>query len=196
MWYVIQTISGKEEELIFQMHTILKQETYRSAFVINAEWQKRLGGEWQIQVKPLFPGYVFIETEQPEAVFLELKNVPRFSRLLGNGRFEFTAVEEAEKSFLEKLCQTSEETEKKQKKTPSEKEIRPGWLVPLSTIETGEDGQPAKIEGPLQYFEEQIIRVNLHKRYAVARLTLCHREQTVLFGIKLKRELPESADRE
>lgn len=103
MWYVIQTVTGKEEELIDMMNTILERDLYRDCFIIRAEWMKRLGGQWQTQVRPLFPGYVFVDSEQPEELFFSLKRVPRFSRIIGNGRFVFTPVEESEKTFLETL---------------------------------------------------------------------------------------------
>ena len=103
MWYVIQTVTGKEEELITFIRTILSRELYTDCFVIKTEWMKRLGGEWQVQVRPLFPGYVFIDTKMPEILFFELKSVPRFSKLLGNGKNEFIAVNESEKRFLEIL---------------------------------------------------------------------------------------------
>ena len=95
MWYVIQTITGKEEELMLFMRTILCREHFDNSFVIYAEWMKRLGGEWQIQVRPLFPGYVFIETKEPDRLYMELKAVPKFSRLLGTGKDEFVPVSEA-----------------------------------------------------------------------------------------------------
>ena len=100
MWYVIQTITGKEEELMLFMRTILCREHFDNSFVIYAEWMKRLGGEWQIQVRPLFPGYVFIETKEPDRLYMELKAVPKFSRLLGTGKDEFVPVSEEEEQFL------------------------------------------------------------------------------------------------
>ena len=81
MWYVIQTITGKEEELMLFMRTILCREHFDNSFVIYAEWMKRLGGEWQIQVRPLFPGYVFIETKEPDRLYMELKAVRDFWEL-------------------------------------------------------------------------------------------------------------------
>ena len=39
MWYVIQTITGKEEELMLFMRTIiLCREHFDNSFVIYAEW--------------------------------------------------------------------------------------------------------------------------------------------------------------
>ncbi len=184
MWYVIQTVTGKEEELITFIRTILSRELYTDCFVIRAEWMKRLGGEWQVQVRPLFPGYVFIDTKMPEILFFELKSVPRFSKLLGNGKNEFIAVNESEKRFLEILTGAQDrETEE------GALEMGRSLIVKRSLIETGEDGAVMNIQGPLNYFQDQIRQINYHKRYAVVEMNLFHRDQTVLFGIRLKKDL-------
>ena len=101
MWYVIQTIAGKEEELAAGLGAVMAGEGCecgRDCFVIRAEWLKRLGGEWRTQVRPLFPGYVFAETDDPGALFLRLKLAPKFARLLGTGEYEFTALEPGEEA--------------------------------------------------------------------------------------------------
>ena len=172
MWYVIQTETGKEEELIAGMHRmdrLKKKDSIGECFMIRAEWLKRLGGKWRLQVRPLFPGYVFAETDRPEELYLRLKEIPKFSRLLGSGSFEFTALEPDEEDFLKRICHEDENQQRR-------------WLVRLSAVETV-SGAIRRIEGPLKTFEKQIERINFHKRYAVVRVKMCHREQTVLFGL-------------
>ena len=183
MWYVIQTVTGREEELITFIRTIIDRELFEECFVIKAEWMKRLGGQWQIQVRPLFPGYIFIETEQPEAVFLKLKSVPRFSKVLGNGKFEFTPVNEEERKFLslisrEKKNSVGQEHEKEQAQR----------IVRLTEVATDEAGAIVSMNGALEYFKDRIVRMNLHKRFAVIELTLFHKKRTLIFGIRLKHD--------
>lgn len=187
MWYVIQTITRKEEELVSMIRSLLPQTIYESCFIIRAEWMKRLGGEWQIQTGPLFPGYVFIDTDCPKQVFQELRGLPRFTRLLGNDRFEFTAVEPEEHAYLEQIC------DKKNQECPDGVAKRnycrnSEYLVRLTEAETAKDGTLKTLHGPLEYFAGKIETVNLHKRYAVAKVTVGHQERTVLFGIRLKRD--------
>ncbi len=173
VWYVIQTIAGKEEELAAGLGAVMAGEGCkcgRDCFVIRAEWLKRLGGEWRTQVRPLFPGYVFAETDDPGALFLRLKLAPKFARLLGTGEYEFTALEPGEEAFLRRLCREGERAGQR-------------WLVPLSRVAEEKSGGEQRIEGPLRAFADQIERINLHKRYAVVRVRMRHREQTVLFGL-------------
>lgn len=179
MWYVIQTVTGKEEELIAQIRKTVPKQYYRDCFLIEAEWLKRLGGKWQISVRPLFPGYVFIDTDAPDDIFFSLRQVPKFSRLLGTDRFEFTAAAEEERQYLLKICGKSEE---------QQAELPGRYLVALSTVETRADGMIRRITGPLGLFRSQIERIHLHKRYAIVRLSLCHREQTILFGFRLEQK--------
>lgn len=181
MWYVIQTETGREEELIALIQTILNRQLYKECFVIQAEWMKRLGGEWRIQVRPLFPGYVLIDTEQPENVFLQLKGVPRSSKILGSGKYEFTAVNEAERRFLEII--TSNNKNDTNDCTNDEENRR---IVRLTELTVDPDGKVQIIRGLLQYFEKDIIKINLHKRYATVRTKLFHRDRTLVFGVRLE----------
>lgn len=175
MWYVIQTVTGREEELIIFIRIILKKELYTECFVIKAEWMKRLGGEWQIQVRPLFPGYVFIETERPDEVFLELKNVPRFSRILGSERNIFVPVKKEEEQFLKRIIDDSGKLDQA--------------VVRLTAIETGENGEIISMEGALSCFEKGRIKVNRHKRYAVVKTRMLGEARTLIFGVMIKRDI-------
>ncbi len=133
MWYVIQTMTGKEEDLRLQLNALPGRECFYECFIIRAEWLKRLGGRWEAQVRPLFPGYVFVETGRPEELFLKLKETPAYARLLGNGRYEFTAVEEEEEDFLRTICQMGQE----EGGVPGSEKRR---LVRLSTARPQESG--------------------------------------------------------
>lgn len=186
MWYVIQTTAGNEEKLAFRIDRILAKSLYKECFVIRSERLKRLGEEWRIQARPLFPGYVFIETGQPEDIFLELRGIPKALRILGSGKSVFTAVEDGEQRFLEMICGTgpeSGETNEQAGGTADKQRV-----VRLSEVKTDPEGKIEMLRGPLGLFEKQIERINFHKRYAVARVRLCGREQTVLFGLKPWRE--------
>lgn len=172
MWYVIQTITGHEEELLLFMRSILEKEVYEKCFIIKAEWLKRLGGEWQMQVRPMFPGYVFVETRVPEELFLRLKAVPKFAKLLGNGRCEFVPLKSEEEKFLRLLIGRNTE-----------------YKVSLTTVATSVDGYIFAIDGVLKCFEKKIIRWNLHKRYVVVGVRMLSEEKTILLGIQLLQDV-------
>ena len=46
MWYVIQTITGKEQELVDLVYKMLPKTVYKECFFLKRQLLKRLGGEW------------------------------------------------------------------------------------------------------------------------------------------------------
>lgn len=174
MWYVIQTVTGKEEELMLFIRTLLSREHFENCFMIRAEWLKRLGGEWQLQIRPLFPGYVFIETDEPERIYMELKGVPRYSRLLGSGKDEFIPVKETEEKFLRAIMDSSEDYS--------------SAVVRLTVVKTDTVGNVVSVEGALKFFERENIKLNLHKRYAMVKTLMMGEERTLIFGIRLEKD--------
>ena len=91
MWYVIQTQTGREQELTECIERVLKGNGYRACFVIEQECVWRNAGELLEYQKPLFPSYVIADTDTPEEFFLALKRVPKLSnscgRTVNSGRF-------------------------------------------------------------------------------------------------------------
>lgn len=110
MWYVIQTTTGKEEELAGIVRRNVSHELYDSCFSMKRELLKRLGGGWTTVTETMFPSYVFLETEQPERLFYELKRLPEYTRLLGDNEGCFIPLEKEEENFLDILRRNEKET--------------------------------------------------------------------------------------
>lgn len=179
MWYVIQTTTGKEQELVGVIKKLLPAELYESCFFFKRQLLKRLGGHWLEITETLFPAYVFLETERPEAVFFALKKIPEFAKLLGDRSLQendgmFIPLYLDEESFLEQLCE--EETGRKQ-------DFR---LVGLTDVRLSADGKTEELSGPLSRLQERIERMNLRKRYAVVSFSVRGVKQTTILGIRLR----------
>ena len=174
MWYVIQTMAGKEQELVGTIRKMVPPDSYESCFFLKRQLLKRLGGAWLEITETLFPAYVFVETDKPEEIFFQLKKVPEFTKLLGDTVEEFIPLEESEQDFLEVLCRNG-------KAEGQDK------LVKLTRVWLGADGKVERLDGPLEYFKGQIVRVNLRKRYAMIEIPLRGKMQTVLLGIRLEK---------
>ena len=69
MWYVVQTRTGTEESIRIQCKKNVSAEVLERCFIPYYEEQKRIRGEWTTQTKVLFPGYVFMITENVEALY-------------------------------------------------------------------------------------------------------------------------------
>lgn len=171
MWYVIQTRTGQEEEILLFFDCMISKELFQKCFIPKGEWLKRLGGEWQLKINPLFPGYVFVETETPEELFLELKAVPKLTKILGNGAYEFIPLRPEEEEFLRRIMGEDGD-----------------FVVKVSTIQVSEDGVATVADGILKQFEKDIVRFNLRKRFALVRVFMLGEERTVIFGLRLEKD--------
>lgn len=170
MWYVIQTQTGKEEELLLFMRKMLTEGIYKRSFALKAEWPKRYDGQWQLHVKLMFPGYIFVETETPQRLFKGLKKIPQFSKLLSCDKYEFVALKKEEEIFLMNLINVGRDE---------------SFVIHPSKILVSQDGRVKVKSGALKQYEQEILIINLHKRYAVVKINMLG-EKTVLFGIQIE----------
>lgn len=170
MWYVLQTMTGKEEELVCMIRKILRPDWYNDCFVAYYEriWRKQQ--QSLVHIERLFPGYVFIISKTPEQLFLQLKQVPAMSKLMADGEFTFLALEQEEENFFREMLETNH-------------------VVRLSYVKTNGKGRALQIAGPLKLYEEQVVRFQFKKRYAIIRLTLLGEEKTVSLGIFLDEDI-------
>ena len=89
MWYVLQTMTGREEELVHYIEEIVPKELYTDCFVAYYERVWRKQKESVVHVERLFPGYVFIVSDTPKELYLCLKKVPAMSKMIADGNFDF-----------------------------------------------------------------------------------------------------------
>ncbi|MCD7982246.1 MAG: hypothetical protein LUF32_08060, partial [Clostridiales bacterium] len=102
-WYVIQVMTGKEQDVIDECHLKLPKGLMETMFVPCREDQRKLSGKWMTIRRVLFPGYVFVSTDNIDEVFLKLKKVEQFTRVLKIGD-EMVPMTEEEKSFILRFC--------------------------------------------------------------------------------------------
>lgn len=85
MWYVIQVRTGMEEETRKQCEKIIDKEILEKSFIPMYEQERKYQGKWHRELKVLFPGYVFLVSEDKEKLFFELKRVIGLTKMLGTG---------------------------------------------------------------------------------------------------------------
>ena len=181
MWYVIQTITGKEQELVDLVYKMLPKTVYKECFFLKRQLLKRLGGEWLEVTETLFPAYVFLDLTNADEVFYELKRIPEFSKLLGDNLGEFIPLEEEERKFLELLCANESPVNNADKGAGY-------YLVRNTKVYLDAQAEIERLDGPLEYFKEKIIRLNLRKRYALIETAIRGEQQTAMLGIKLEKD--------
>lgn len=168
MWYVIQTIAGNEMETADVIRKIAVDQSYRQCFVICHECVWRLGGELKIHTEPLFPSYVFIETDTPEAFFYELKRVPRHTKLL-RSEASFWTVDREEERLLRELIGSD-----------------PEYVIRRILVKVNEAGEIEGAEGVLRNNLARIVKKRLRKRVVVLEIPFLGQMRRIPIGIRLE----------
>ena len=167
-WYVLKTVQGREEKAAALLKQNITPTLWGQCRVLKKVKVFRSGGALHFPEEVLFPGYVFIRTGCPESLEKELKrsgDFPQFPSI--------APVEPADLAFLKDVCGETLE--------------RPMGVTRLTL--DGEN-QIIRAEGILSGYLDQIIKLNLHRRFALVETALFNRIQTVLFGIALEQDGP------
>lgn len=216
MWYAIQTMTGREQELIDTVNARTDHSTYERCFCVRREAVWRRGGNYIPHVEALFPGYIFAETEDPEAFYLQLKKIPGFSRFLGKNVIEKKQItgkrcKKTENETMERrdgresACERSADGYGlKQKRndeiifhaiTEEEESFLkrliggdPENIVRLSPVELDENGEIVKCGGALRYYQNAIIKKRIRLRYVIVRIPFFGRDREILLGIRVEKE--------
>ncbi len=171
MWYVMQVVSGQENRTICLMEKMISEEILGSCFAPMRRLRKKFNGTWQEITEKLFPGYVFLISEQPQLLYEELKQIPALTKILGRCEEYFTPLSEKDVRMLEKF----------QNKTVDSGELTVG----ISRIAVEEGNQIRILSGPLRELEGQIKKVNLHKRIAVVEVEFMGSKSLVHLGVEM-----------
>lgn len=172
MYYVLQVAPGKETDTEAYIIKRVEGALYSSCFHPVRRVRKKFHGEWVDKYEKLLPGYVFINSESAEELYLALKNIPMLTKFLGWNLECVTALTEQETKWLEILISTNKNGE-----TTGE--------VPLSQIELNENDEIKILSGPLQNMEGMIKRINLHKRIAEVEVEFMGRITVIHLGIEM-----------
>lgn len=169
VWVVAQVISGKEEEVRKNCADMLKGGVLEDVFVPRQVRLKKYKDGWRRERRPLYPGYVFMVTSDPQSLEKTLIKVPGRHRLLKADDIILTVSEE-EKEFLQRLA-------------------GPGNIVDIST--GYKEGDAIKIlSGPMVGLEGHIVHVDRHKRLVTINVSLFGRTVKTTLGLELTYKQP------
>ncbi len=163
-WYVIQTLKGYENDICNDINDFLDAKLYEYCFVPMSERHHRKGGKFTLVKEALFPGYLFIVSNNIEEVAVALCKISKFKRILRTGEsFSPLKVEEVKKFKLL--------TDENFNVTMSK-----GFIVGDDIIVT---------EGPLDGHEGMIKKIDRHKRMAYIDLPFLGREVRVRLPLEI-----------
>lgn len=165
MWYVVQTMSGQEDQVKDFIAKTVEPGLVQEAFIPRYEVMKRIKGLWYKRTEVLMPGYVFVVTKNPDKLKAQLRGVPRFTRLLGNGDM-FTPLDDRDIAFINAFTSSENRT------------------VEMSTgVVEGDD--VIILNGPLMGHAGWIKKIDRHKRLAYLEVEMLGRTTTVKLGLEI-----------
>lgn len=174
-WYALKTIEKREQEAKELLEHFVERSLWSCTAIPRKTKVFRSGGMLHLVSDVMFPGYLFIRTGQPKLLSEALGRSRELPKLVnGNGRRveeEFIPLEEADLQFLQTACgETLQKT------------------MGVTDLILGENNRILEADGILGHYLDRIVRLNLHKRFAVVEVPLFNRMQPVLFGIRLAQD--------
>lgn len=160
----MQVLSGNEDKTKELCLQIVGKQLLESCFIPRYERVIKYGGEWHKKEEVLFPGYLFFETKQIDAVFLALKRVPKFTKILGTGQY---------------IIQLSKQEEELLRQLVNEEyimEMSSGYAV---------GKQVHIIDGPMRNLKGYIRKVDRHKRLATVEVIMFGRVINIKMGLEV-----------
>lgn len=168
MWYVVQVRSGTEHNIRIQCNKKIPDTIMERCFIPYYEEKKKQNGTWNTLQKVLFPGYIFMITEDVEKLFFHLKTIEGMTKLIGTGN-DIIPLTEEEIAFLQRL----------------------GGDEQIVSMSEGiiEGTQVIITSGPLMGMEGLIQKIDRHKRKAWLELELFGRMQQVEVGLEITKKV-------
>lgn len=164
-WYVIQVRSGHEKEIVEKCECLISKDILQECFIPEFVCQKRYKGKWNDEKTILFRGYVFMITEKPHLLSVELNKVPDFTKMIGVKKTEVFPLEEDEVAFLKSFGRKEHIVE-----------MSIGYI----------QGDVVHVtEGPLKGKEGLITKIDRHKRIAYLQTSMFNKETVTKVGLEI-----------
>ena len=166
MWYAIWTATGSERKLCSWIKEFVPENLYEDCFVPLVEQNRKIKGDWKSIKKPLFPGYLFINTDDPHIrkIAQKLKSSELFAMILSTDG-KFTPINEEETYLINNSYGNN------------------GILG--SSIGMIEGDKIKILSGPLIGLEGSIRHINRHKRTATIELNMFGRTSRINIGLEI-----------
>lgn len=84
MWYAVQVPYRREEQIMDLCKKLISPDLLQDCFIPHYQRKRKYHGIWHIEERSLFPGYLFVISDEVESLFFSLKKLPYLTKLLGN----------------------------------------------------------------------------------------------------------------
>lgn len=170
-WYALRTVSGKEPEAGELLKQAVSHALWSECRIPKKTKVYRSGGRLYLLEDVMFPGYLFIKTDCPNELAKKLEKSGKLPQFIDSSKGSMAPVEDQDLRFLKVVCGD---------------DLR--RVMGVSKIVLNDEKRIIRTDGVLLHYQNQIVKLNLHKRYAVVKVDLFNRLQTVLFGISLEQD--------
>lgn len=169
MWYVVQVRTGDELKISNRLKLEVKADD-EDIFVPLYERRKCIKGEWRRVTTPLFPGYIFFQTNDVEGMYRRLYKIDAFTRVLKTGEC-YSPIAPEEERFIETLTGDDHIVE--------------------TSIGVIEGDRVIIKRGPLYGLEGSIVKINRHKRIAIIKADFMGGQREVKVGLEIIDKTPD-----
>lgn len=176
-YYVLQVTPREEEKIELHIRRMLPEGLYDRCFHPTRLIRKKFQGKWVDVREKLLPGYVFLTAEDANELYLQLKKIPLFTKLLGKDQECFVRLSEQEEAWLEQLF--------KQSAAGNDSESGEKNEVGLSRIEIREGNEIRVVSGPLKGMEGMVKKINLHKMIAEVEVPFMSGRTVIHLGVEM-----------
>lgn len=169
MWYVAQTVIGREAAAIEKCRIALDGNTASRIFTPRCQIMKKFHGEWQSVEQIAFQGYIFIESNMPEKLEKMLIRIPNVVTpvRIGGG---FYPIREDEEALLRQMMDENYCIR-----------VSEGYLI---------DRQLIVETGPLKPIAQNVRKIDLHRRTAMVGIRLFDELREMRVGLRINRREP------
>lgn len=176
MWYVIETTKGEEQQVCTWINQKVDKALFERCFVPLYEDVWRKEGIGHISIRTMFSDYVFIETKEPQKIREALSKLPE---LIGLSEADSQGAADR----AEQICFPVSEDEETFLNT-----IFTDGVMRVSYIERNEEGKIVSVIGPLEAYQDYIIKIDLPHRRAIAEIPFLGEARRIKFGLWADRD--------
>lgn len=174
-WYVLRAKEGREEAAADLLVKKCRDGLLDNCRVLKKRQLLRSGGRFYPIERLLFPGYVLVQTADPEGLCELVLCSREFPQPGEDGSIRkrpvMIPVEQEDMEFLQSVCGP-----------------RLSHEMGISCVHVDENHSITDAEGAIVPYLDRIRKVNLHKRYALVEVSLFQRSETILFPIELEQD--------
>jgi transcriptional antiterminator NusG len=178
-YFAIQVWTGHEEEFVRRCEKVHPHEAPLRIYIPTRRLNIRKNQKNKQVDQLVFPGYVFLENEQPEldhALRWQLRSTTHFVRLLPDTRSP-KPMAERDKKLLAHFISFHKKAD-------------------MSKVYFDENDRIVVIDGPLKGLEGQIVKVNRRKERVKVRLDMCGDSFQLDLGIEILERLQKGSPTE